>query len=59
MSATESPEEDYPVFTRASGTLLCPVCGKEYWRHPHEMKWLDWMGAGYLRKLCDGKLVKP
>jgi uncharacterized protein with PIN domain len=59
VSATEpEPEEDYPVFVRSSGTCLCPTCGKEYWRHPHDEEWTDWTGTPYLRKLCDGRLVK-
>lgn len=60
-SAAESVEitkPDYPEFTRVSGQCICETCGLEYWRHPHDTEWLDWRGAPYLRKLCDGRLVK-
>jgi len=51
-------ELDYPEFTRASGQCICSICGREYWRHPHDFRWLDWIEVPYLRKLCDGTLVK-
>ncbi len=43
---------------RASGMTLCPLCQKEYHRHPFDIKHLDSLNEPWLRKLCNGDLVK-
>lgn len=47
-------------FTRASGDCVCEACSKKYADHPmaREQEWLDYEGRPYLRRLCNGKLVK-
>lgn len=47
-----------PAYTRSSGQCVCEACGREYWRHPHAEEWVDWQGEPWLRRLCDGRLVK-
>lgn len=39
-------------FVRTSGDMVCEICSKEYRKHAHDEK------ATYLRRLCDGRLVK-
>lgn len=39
-------------YFRASGDVICLICGCEYWRHQPVL------GYEWLNKLCDGKLVK-
>ena len=39
-------------FIRVEGGCLCPMCGEEYRRHPHDRVW------EFLRVLCDGRRVK-
>lgn len=49
----------YPgPFVRASGESICPTCSAPYWKHPHAPEFLSWEGTPYLRRLCDGRLVK-
>lgn len=40
------------AWTRASGECLCPICAKEYWRHPSVV------GCLWLHRICTGWLVK-
>lgn len=47
-----------PQFIRAGAGMICPECGKEYRKHPNAKEHLDWQGHPYLRRLCNGKLVK-
>ncbi len=42
---------------RAGGDVLCKACGLEYRRHPNTGD-RDWNGDPYLRRLCDGAVVK-
>ena len=54
---------EVPEFTRVLGEMVCELCGRKYWRHPHAMEFLDWQGNPYLRVLCsrdpfERKLVK-
>ena len=37
---------------RSSGELVCDICGCRYWEHQPVI------GYTWLRKLCDGTLVK-
>lgn len=49
----------YPgPFIRASGESICSRCAAPYWKHPHAAEFLSWEGTPYLRRLCDGTLVK-
>ena len=57
QTATEQTD-DYPIFYRASGEMVCPTCGKTYYRHPHDMLYLDWQDNPWLRRLCNGELIK-
>jgi len=43
---------------RASGSVLCSQCRKEYRSHPYAEEYLDWQGDFWLRRLCNGELVK-
>lgn len=43
---------------RASGEVPCTVCGQAYRRHPLAWEYLDWQGEPWLRRLCNGDLVK-
>jgi hypothetical protein len=45
-------------FEYASGNAICHRCGKTYSRHPDETEELNWRKQPYLKKLCDGRLVK-
>jgi len=47
-------------FIRASGDCVCDQCGDKYFDHPSEKSKqnLDWEGRPFLRRLCDGTLVK-
>jgi hypothetical protein len=45
-------------FYRAHGEIICPDCGKEYWRHPWFMECLGMDDQPYLKRLCNGDLVK-
>ncbi len=47
-------------WTRASGDCICEKCNKKYYDHPSakEAHNLDWEGRPFLRRLCDGSLVK-
>lgn len=49
-----------PEFYRADGRVLCTVgiCGKPYSRHPLAREHLDFQGQPWLRRLCNGDLVK-
>lgn len=44
-------------FRRAGGDCVCNRCGKTYREHPHDGAIL-YDGHPFLRKLCDGSLVK-
>jgi len=47
-------------FIRASGDCICEICGKKYYDHPLEKnkEYLDYEDRPFLRRLCDGTLVK-
>lgn len=42
---------------RASGEMLCDECGEPYRKHKHTAD-RDWNGEPWLRKLCNGDVVK-
>lgn len=44
--------EEMHDWQRASGDCICEVCGHKFYDH-HEVP-----GYGWLRKLCNGDLVK-
>lgn len=58
MSDKEPEEESLPDFYRASGDVVCRQCGQEYRKHPDAKEYLSFMGTPYLRRLCNGDLVK-
>ena len=43
---------------RASGEVVCLACGEKYKKHPLSDYPVDWQGEPWLRRLCDGSLVK-
>lgn len=43
---------------RASGECVCEICGREFWRHKHEMEEVDWNDDPYLKIICNGDRVK-
>ena len=53
--------DSYPDFTYAAGDCICEVCGKPYWRHLGDQRYLTEDGTGrkypWLHRLCDGRLV--
>lgn len=55
--AAESMGGQSVDFRRTSGGVLCKTCGLEYRRHP-DSEHLDWNGNPFLKRLCDGDLVK-
>lgn len=50
--------DDYPYFQRASGECRCVDCDKPYWKHPLDSRYVDRDGRLWLRRLCNGDLVK-
>lgn len=40
------------LWSRAHGDCECVDCDKPYWKHPQVL------GATWLRRICDGRLVK-
>ena len=38
---------------RAGGNCLCPICGKEYYDHPHYR-----LTVGGWKELCDGRIIE-
>jgi hypothetical protein len=53
-------EDDIPEvdFIRASGDVICEVCGKPYRKHPFDMEIIGWQDEPFLNVLCDGTRVK-
>lgn len=45
-------------FRRASGECVCATCSEPYWRHSFAPEFLSWEGQPFLRRLCNGDLVK-
>ncbi len=43
---------------RANGEALCPACKKPYFEHKQDRSLLDQSGQPYIRRLCNGDLVK-
>jgi hypothetical protein len=43
---------------RASSDCVCDRCGLKYWWHPFEDSIVGDMQLPFLRRLCDGSLVK-
>ena len=50
----DSPDD----WHRAGGGVICAECGKEYRSHLFVEEYRDWQGEPWLRKLCNGDLVK-
>lgn len=46
-------------FDRASGLVTCSACGKLYVDHPTPIEGADGLRWGWLRRLCDGRFIKP
>lgn len=42
---------------RASGSTICEFCRRLYFDHPYSDH-RDYLGRPYLKKLCDGRIVK-
>lgn len=45
-------------YSRADGRAICAICVLPYHRHPYAREYPDWQGNLYLRRICDGRLVK-
>lgn len=60
MLSDKEPEEEFPElnFYRACGDVICKDCGQEYRKHSDAKEYLSFMGTSYLRRLCNGDLVK-
>ncbi len=43
---------------RVSGETRCAICGRPYREHPWEPRILDWDDYPFLRRGCDGSLLK-
>lgn len=48
-----SEDEFWTRFQRASGNVVCAICGKLYWRHPREDRVENWGKLAEVR-LCNG-----
>jgi hypothetical protein len=46
-----------PGYHRAGGDCVCPACGKKFYDHPYTGH-RDHSGHRWLKRLCDGRLVK-
>lgn len=55
--AGEAVGQKVSEFRRASGSCICPVCGKEYRRHP-DTEDRDFNDDPFLKRLCNGDAVK-
>lgn len=55
-----TPEEDARIekSRRAGGAVVCEVCGKTYYEHPHYEPSAKTCGTAWLHELCNGDLVK-
>lgn len=56
---TEEEDERIVLSYRACGDVICEICGKSYYQHPHYLpsaKTND--GYPWLHELCSGDLVK-
>jgi hypothetical protein len=47
-----------PGMIRASGDVICEVCGKKYCDHPMDMEQLSYDGHPFLHIRCDGMRLK-
>jgi hypothetical protein len=57
--ANGSPVECQPaLILRASGSMECTLCSRNYISHPMSSEHTDSNGESYLNILCDGTLVK-
>ena len=45
-------------YLRVGGDAICTICFRPYWKHPMEMRMLDWEDRPYLHRLCHGILGK-
>lgn len=57
IAAETSGQDSPPEFRRASGSVICSSCGKEYRDHPNS-EHRDWNDDPFLNMLCNGDLVK-
>lgn len=55
MAETNSKEVEV---IRVDGNMICPTCGKPYWRHPWDEVNVDWQKNFFLHIGCDGKRLK-
>jgi hypothetical protein len=52
------PLRHYPDFVRAGGGVVCESCGRTYYRHPLDPRYVDQDGNRFLNVTCDGRMVK-
>ena len=57
-AAAETNDGREVWFYRADGDLICDGCERKYFRHPFEATVLGYDQLPFLRRLCDGDLVK-
>jgi len=43
---------------RASGDVVCEICGRKYYDHPMDEEQLSYDGRPFLHIGCDGKRLK-
>lgn len=46
-------------FERASGLVICITCQRPYFDHPTPIEPNGGERWGWLRRLCDGRFIKP
>jgi hypothetical protein len=51
-------EDDGFDFVRAGGDCVCSACGKKYYDHPYDERFRGPNDERYIKRLCDGRLVK-
>jgi len=60
-SDQDNNRPECPDFTRVSGDILCPDCGKPYWKHPVDLAAVTgdkWRCVPWLHVACDGRRLK-
>lgn len=57
-SRFEEMRNEMPEFEAALSQESCAVCSRSFYQHPLDEGYRSWHGHPFLRKLCDGRLVK-
>jgi hypothetical protein len=47
-----------PEGERACGSMICPLCNRDYFSHPMDWRVIGYGDVPFLNVLCDGRRVK-